>query len=175
MRPLRIGLGLALTVLGMLLSWGDWTKLFRSDLPAPLILLALAILGMSLFVAVGGACLVFQGVWRRISERTFRTTGAAASVLLGMALLAAGVLLLVLGGMLAQKPEARLWGAGYLILGAIGGTLGVVAFARPRFTSGWSPALPAAPVEIPIPFQPPEPNLDALRELKRRLKEQGRT
>jgi len=165
--------------MGLLLWYGNWSFFRSSSLPTPQNILAELVVILSVLVFQGGVILFVQGLSRNLSEREFKIAGNAASTFLGVALLCgAGFLLFVSVIILTNTPEAEVWAVLFVILAVAGGSLGMIACLRPGFTSDWRPPEVEVFVESEEdlePHLPPEPNLEALLGVKRKLKAQGRT
>lgn len=177
MRVHRVAFGISFILAGLFLSGGEWNLFSRRSLPPFLAILATLALLNAFSLLLGGILLTLQGVLKRIPESTFRTLGRAASILFGLTLFSGGALIFVVGVTVIPRETDSPWAFIYMILGGVGVALGVMSCVRPRFASDWRPP-ELEPLEVNLqqlaPMNPPEPDLEGLLQVKKRLRDQGR-
>jgi hypothetical protein len=173
-----IAVGLLLVLISPIPAYfGANFILLRADFV--LIVLGAVLVVISGSTMAGGFHLAKIGIFKNEPEPLVRSSKRSASIFLGVALAAGSWFLFICALMIWEKAEAVLWSLAYLTLGCVCCTLGAVSLCRSRSADAW--AIPKEPdVIIPeyqenLPVVPPEPDLLGLLQVKKTLKEQGRT
>lgn len=166
--------GLILVLIGAVPAMIGVDFIHRSD---DLTVIVLGVLLVIVFASVtgGGISLAALGTRASLPDHVRTALSRSISLFLGAALVTSGFFCFIVAVKLLS-PEV-LWSGAFFTLGAVSCALGSVSIHRCSKAGAWRPepeiGIPVYQEDLPV--VPPEPNLDGLLHLKKRLKERGRT
>jgi cytochrome bd-type quinol oxidase subunit 2 len=179
MKVVRALLGVLLIVLSLVPGYFGFRLIHASSQSIGYFLGSLLVV-VSVTTLLGGMIFVAQGTGGNAPEKLTEAARRSLSALFGFALSFGSMVLVVVSTkLLSDHVNQRAWAACYLTLAILGFSLGALSFKRSFSSSSWQPPpvvhIDPKSFEEPEPFEPPEPKIAELLDLKRKLKEQGRT